>query len=809
MNRRIVAWFHGRPDRIAGAPLAVCLVLVSVFARTRFAPAALSFFCYTRATLYAITLALLLSFRAALPAFALRRAFLWATRGLDSPAPESPRTATLPQLARHFVALVLVSWLAFSVNRSALLGNYDGAFLRVTTDRDFEWATWGPYHGMNPLSGLGNVTFCIRTRYSPGLALGAFAGGGELNAIVTYGITAVETFVAMLFLGWCLGLGATVMLASAWGLTLASLPFQPATATYYTALLSPTTIECIAVQAVMVGALYRMGEHGWGRAWTACVLLLAASILWIFVSGVFYPILSAPSLVVFGAVFVLGSSSRKELAARLAGLGILIALAVPTVLPHFIGSLSYSVPTFFSAELGNDRRDLHWVSGLFHPAGDGWLTRPLVVLGLAGAIVAAFAAEGGLRRVAIATLVQLGAILGVGLYATYLARDYRGPSLLYFEFFLWPFYWLFACYGVAVVGPRAIREVRRVAAGSSPVRPGAVLACAAAPLLAGWIVVSFRDDPREAFPQFPRGETTIVRRLEEAIGLHPGDGFRGSVATFTGYQGRPAGVRWVELLGNDFSICDRTGNDHRAIGLWAYGIPTLHEYNQLMTPAYYAMMSRMLARPVDEQVRTVIVMTRPDLPYLRSLGVRFIITDFPVTDPGATLVETLPVLGLRELRLYELTRPNLATYSPTKVSVAADATALLARLEAPGFDYTEDAVAFDALPPGLEHAARSGLRFEKDRCVIEAESHGRSLLLLPLQFSHCLELAVRSPSVPAEAPRLVRLNLMQAGLLFSGATEVELRLRSGPFHNPYGRLQDYRDMKNVRLEELPPTGGAR
>jgi hypothetical protein len=707
------------------------------------------------------------------------------------------------------VALVLLSWFAFSANRSALLSGYDGAFYRVTTERDVEWSGWGLCHGMNPLAGVGNVGFCLRTRSSPGLALGAIAGGGALNEVVAYTVAAAETFAAMLFLGSCLGLGATLTLASAWGLTLSALPFLQAGSIYCIGVVSPVFIECVAVQAVMVGALYRLGEHGWGRAWIACLLILAASSLWSFVSGIYNPILSGPSFAIFGAVFVLGSSSRRELATRLVGLGILAALAAPSAIPNFIGSTCFTVPTFFSSELENNRRDPLWISGLFHGPEYGWLTRPLVVFGLGGALVAAFKEGGALRRVALATLVEFGAILGVGLYATYVARDYRGPSPLYFEFYLWPCYWIFLTYLVAAVGRRALRELRRVAAGTKRMGPEPALTCAAALLVGGWLVVAWRRDSRLAPGQVALRETTIVQRLEKAVGVHPGDGFRGSVATFTGSQGLPAGVGWGALCATDGVFLERTGNDHRAIGLWAFGIPTLHEYNQLMTPAYYATVSRLLARPEDHQMRSVIVLTRPDLPYLRSLGVRFIITDFPVTEPGATLVETLPVADSEALRLYELSRPNLATYSPTKVSVAADAAALLARLEAPGFDYTEEAIAFEALPPGLEHAARSRLRFEKDRCVIEAESHGRSLLLLPLQFSHCLELEVRSSSVPAEAPRLVRLNLMQAGLLCSGAVEVALRFRSGPFDNPYGRLQDYRDMKNVRLQELPPTSGVR
>ncbi len=822
MSERVVAWFRGRPHRIVCVPFTASLVLALVFARTRFAPATLAFLCGRQETSYGMTLALISSVVALLPPELFRRAFLseafrrtfrWAKREFTSPPPESARSASFARLASHFLALLVVSWTAFSVNRASLLAGYDGDFARVTIDRDYEWSTPGPYTDMNPLAALGNVGCTAHTLCSPGLTLGVIAGGGEVNAVVAYTATAVETFAAMLVLGWCLRLGATVTLASAWGLTLSAMPFRAAPAMYDVA--APSFVEFIAAQAVMVGVVYRMGEHGWGRTWIACLVILAASNLWSFANGVFYPIVTVPSFAFFATVFVLGSSSRRELATRLVGLGILVVLAAPTVIPNFLGSVLDTVPAFFSPELENTRRELKWVSGIFRDTSLGWLSRPLVVLGLAGALVALVTGERGVRRVAIATLAEFGAILGIGLYTTWVARDYRGPSTLYYEFFLWPFYWVFSIYLAAVAGRRAISGLRRVAARSSRVDTATVVSCVGTLLVGAWIGISWRSSmpySRSGLNQPWRNEETpIVHRLDEAIALHPGDSFRGSVATFMGYQGREGGTRWFDINMTDFSLQIRTGNDHRAMGLWWFGIPTLNEYNQAMTPGFYAMASRILARPQDQQIRTFIVLTRPDVAYLRSLGVRFMITDFVFTDPDArpaeTLVVTEPGREPWALRLYELARPNLATYSPTKTSVAADAAALLARVQSPGFDFAEEAVSFDPLPPGLERAVASRLRFEKDRCVIEAASHGRSLILLPLQFSHCLELAVKSSSGSTEAPRLVRLNLMQAGLLFSGTTEVEVRLRSGPFHNPYGRLEDYWDMKNVRLQELPRTAG--
>jgi hypothetical protein len=233
--------------------------------------------------------------------------------------------------------------------------------------------------------------------------------------------------------------------------------------------------------------------------------------------------------------------------------------------------------------------------------------------------------------------------------------------------------------------------------------------------------------------------------------------------------------------------------------LWYYGIPTLFEYNQFMTPAYYLMMTRILSRPQDHQMRSVIVLTKPNPRYLQSLGVRFLLTDFLLADPSAALVqsETIqPASGLT-LHLYELKNANLATYSPTKAVVVSNAEETIERLMQADFDYTAAVVTDRPLPDNLVPASSSCLNAGKDRVTVSAVSPGTSVLLLPLQYSHCLELKVLEARGARVKPKLVRLNLLQAGLVFTGSVRAEIRFANGPFRNPFGRIEDYMDLKNL------------
>ena len=227
-----------------------------------------------------------------------------------------------------------------------------------------------------------------------------------------------------------------------------------------------------------------------------------------------------------------------------------------------------------------------------------------------------------------------------------------------------------------------------------------------------------------------------------------------------------------------------------------------------MTPTYYGAMSRLLCRPEDKQVRTVIILTRPNFAYLRSIGIRFVITDFLFDNKAndslhrerdVHLVDTLHV-GDKQLHLYEVDDVNIGNYSPTTVQVAATAQEVVAELGRVDFDFHSVALSADPVSEALVASQNVQLSVHKGYVHVKATSAGTSLLLLPMQYSHCLQLeSVRTGNKDA---RLIRVNLMQAGLVFSDTFEGRIRFAYGPLNNPYGRLRDYFEMKSLRLEDL-------
>jgi hypothetical protein len=105
----------------------------------------------------------------------------------------------------------------------------------------------------------------------------------------------------------------------------------------------------------------------------------------------------------------------------------------------------------------------------------------------------------------------------------------------------------------------------------------------------------------------------------------------------------------------------------------------------------------------------------------------------------------------------------------------------------------------DDLPP-LVPVTRSDLVVERGGYRVNADSPGTSLLVLPIEYSHCLRPDLIS-SV-ATRPRLLRANLAMAAVLFTAHIEGTLLLRYGPLSSAC-RMEDWREADALHI------GGAR
>jgi hypothetical protein len=244
-------------------------------------------------------------------------------------------------------------------------------------------------------------------------------------------------------------------------------------------------------------------------------------------------------------------------------------------------------------------------------------------------------------------------------------------------------------------------------------------------------------------------------------------------------------------------LWQETGNEHRTVGLWKFDIPTLFQYHTFTTPPYYLVLTDFLSDPADHQVRSVLVMTHIDPAFMALWGVRFVITDNDA-QPGHEIAR-MPTDHSGTLRLIELPHPNLGDYSPVEAVHADDFAGALRFMHQADFDARHTLVTEEPLAPTLVPAHDVELVYNKEGFHLKAESSGHSVLVLPVQYSHCWTVDGSGEL------RLFRANAAQLGVSFTGRLDVKLVFRLGPILAGACRVEDLHDMERLRISQARVT----
>jgi hypothetical protein len=80
---------------------------------------------------------------------------------------------------------------------------------------------------------------------------------------------------------------------------------------------------------------------------------------------------------------------------------------------------------------------------------------------------------------------------------------------------------------------------------------------------------------------------------------------------------------------------------------------------------------------------------------------------------------------------------------------------------------------------------------------VVARSSGRSLLIVPVEFSRCMELRNERAGLGGSQARLVRVDGILTGVVFERDLDAVLAFRIGPLHNPTCRWQDYQELQKM------------
>jgi len=702
-------------------------------------------------------------------------------------------------LAAELVLALAVALLLFSLNRHNLLGYIDGQYLLTLIHNQDQFGTWAPVFSANPLQGLNGVWYFANTRWIPELSFASLFTDESTRAVVIFTIAFLEFFVATALFAYWLHGSMKGAVASGWLASMVIFPLTYPSLLYNISPDAPELAFLTIVPMVIVPLLAELGRGSFVRdagisAAIVCLAWFHFIALGLFVALVF-PFLAITAI----AVLFAARHDRHEFVCKLAwGTGILIALFASGLPQILLGFTFDTAAQFFPKDLARTEHPLSDGSILFRTSEPAGVV--IAALGIAGAVRAAWFGAGRMRWFGLVVAIMAALLcLASALNAIH---GFPGAIPIYYEYVLWPIYPIFAVYLVASVPSAAASFIYRTLFGLPPrvERHLASSAWLVLPLLGLGIMHGshfMRGLATDRPNVFPPKDSKIIEFLRNQIGLSIGEQFRGRAITITGYN--DADTSWTNAFTQDMRRIREVGNEHRSIGLWYSNIPTLFEFSHTIRPRLYMITKYLLAKNTSPQFRTVLNFRRPNLQVLSLLGVRYLVTDEPTPKDGTRRIRSVALPGGQLLAADEIPNPNLGM-SPTKIMVASDRDAFQL-LEKGDFDFTENVVVPQQLESSFTRATDIQIEVVRGGLRVRASSHGHSFLVLPVQYSHCLQTLRLDGGQP---PEIEQVDFLLTGLIFDGDLDTILQYREGPFQSSCG-LEDYQQDK-AAVESIDLSG---
>ena len=444
----------------------------------------------------------------------------------------------------------------------------------------------------------------------------------------------------------------------------------------------------------------------------------------------------------FGLVALAAAETAYERLIKLVAAFALVALAATAFGPLLYGMWGFTELTFFWYEFYARPVTLRDLSFFIadHSQWPAWLAYGV---SLAGAVHAAFRGSARVRPIArgFVAFVAFNLLLVVLTYS----GGWKGPRTAYIDIFAYPFYCVFAVHAVIAAWsklgiPNLMKTPVAALRRHSFVQIALVCGLPWLVLIDYWPPPLARPLARNQNPFiWPPAETPVTRFLAAEVALLPGWTFRGRVANVAGGDFDPQYVSapFINQHIYDHVSLFFSGNDHRANGLWYYDIPTLFEANQFTSPFFHLLNARLLNASGARDMRSYETQSVVNDRILALLGVRYLLSDKRL--PDRTPVLQYRLVEGRDLYVYSIPDTNLAGYAVTQTRRVANAQEAIDLLADTSFDPRTVAVLTTAedLPP-LVPVTSSSLVVERGGYRIQAVSSGSSLLVLPVEYSHCL-----------------------------------------------------------------------
>lgn len=703
-------------------------------------------------------------------------------------------------LAANGLSLLALSLIMFRLQAPVTYFRWDGTFILSVVKSQSEWMRGlGPFV-MDFLRGIGGISPTMDTRLMPGFIVGLMAGNGDWLAAVSATWFAAEFAVATVLLGRMLNFPMPSAVAAVWIGLFGGMPYLVPVPAIERMWGNPPILSVIAWTMVALTLFLAIGRGSRGSAiaYAGGLLLILAYL------SLFTPLFTAlflPVLGFFGIVGMTMASDRREFRYKVLAAGITVPVYLIIFGPWLAGLFLDAKTTFFWSELYTPEVTWHWASLLveqpaYRPAGV-----VLLLLAMLGGVLTVFTGGRELRRFAIGYLVFVAMLWSITGFLVLTQYQWPGPSVSYLDWMIYPLHALFAARCVYCPLLAAIR-----ARWWRSAVPALIMAVA---VFAPWTALAAWSPPypllKYGIPfRWPPLRTPVVNFLEREIALHPGRPLRGRVVNLAGgrwkseYPQIPVELQIPFVSQNyyDAMVASIIGNDHREYGFWFYDIPTLENSNHLSSPFFHFLVSRFLMPKGVLYTRPHETATVFNEKVLAQLGVRYTLTEEAL--PGRVPALTFELDAHHRQYLYEVPNPNVAGRGVVRVTTARTAREALERLRSPDYDFAKEAVLFEPLPKTeLVRVSHSSLIVHRGFLTVSAEAPGPALLVLPIEYSRCLQFTWLAAGT--EPPQAVRADLDETAILFADRLQARIAFRSSPLENPTCRLHDWQDAVHLGL----------
>ena len=226
-------------------------------------------------------------------------------------------------------------------------------------------------------------------------------------------------------------------------------------------------------------------------------------------------------------------------------------------------------------------------------------------------------------------------------------------------------------------------------------------------------------------------------------------------------------------------------------------IPALNDYSHLVSPFQYAFTKYFFFDPGQGQSRNHLVYANTNVHLYSLLGVQYLRLEW-LGSPLSNLNETNshPAVQYSENDfLVRLKNVNLGNYSPTRLIVTRSLDETFRIMDKKSFAPMDEAVVYKQLDADFVRVGKTELSVDGGDLRIVAESSGKTMIILPIEFSHCLKL--QSNNKNSNLIDVFRVDGILTGIIFENKLDVTTKFRYGVFTNNKCRLKDLAEFRSL------------